>query len=88
MNVAITRMSSKGQIVIPVKMRNDFLEGEKLLIIQNDKQLIMKKASDLDKNMAEDIEFAKRTEEAWKRIEEGKGVKMDFDDFIREMKKW
>ena len=38
--------------------------------------------------MAEDIEFARKTEEAWKRIEEGKGIKMDFDDFLKEMKKW
>lgn len=88
MEVAITRMSSKGQIVIPAEMRADILEGDKILIIQNNKQLIMKKASDLDKNVAEDIEFAKRTEEAWKRIEAGKGIKMDFDDFLEEMKKW
>ena len=88
MEIAITKMSSKGQIVIPAKMRIDILEGEKILIIQNDKQLIMKKASDLDKNIAEDIEFAKRTEEAWKRIEEGKGIKMDFDDFLKVLKKW
>ncbi len=88
MDVAITKMSSKGQIVIPAEMRADISEGEKLLIIQNDKQLIMKKASDLDKQMVEDIEFARRTEEAWKRIEAGKGIKMDFDDFLKEMKKW
>ena len=88
MEVAITRMSSKGQVVIPAEMRADIPEGEKLLIIQNDGQIIMKKASELDKNVAEDIEFAKRTEEAWKRIEEGKGIKMDFDKFVEEMRKW
>ena len=88
MEIAITKMSSKGQIVIPAEMRADIAEGEKLLLIQNNKQLIMKKASDLDKNMAEDIEFARRTEDAWKRIEAGKGIKMDFDDFLEEMKKW
>ncbi|MBU1201920.1 MAG: AbrB/MazE/SpoVT family DNA-binding domain-containing protein [Nanoarchaeota archaeon] len=88
MDIAITRMSSKGQIVIPAEMRKDFQEGDKLLLIQTDGQLIMKKASKLDVVLKEDLEFAKRTEEAWKRIEEGKGIKMDFDDFIQEMKKW
>lgn len=88
MDVAITRMSSKGQVVIPAEMRIDILEGEKLLLIQNGQQIIMKKASDLDKNVAEDIEFAKKTEEAWKRIEEGKGIKTDFDDFMEKMKTW
>ena len=88
MEIAITKMSSKGQVVIPVEMRANILEGDKILIIQNDRQIIMKKASDLDKNMAEDISFAKKTEEAWKRIESGKGIKSDFDDFLEEMKKW
>jgi AbrB family looped-hinge helix DNA binding protein len=88
MDVAITRMSSKGQIVIPAEMRTDILEGEKLLLIQNDHQIIMKKASDMDKNLAEDIKFANKTEAAWKRIEEGKGIKKDFDDFLETMKKW
>ena len=88
MDIAITKISSKGQVVIPVEMRKGLHEGDKLLIIQNDKQLIMKKASDLDKNVAEDIEFAKKTEKAWKRIEAGKGIKMDFDNFVEDMKKW
>ena len=88
MDVAITRISSKGQVIIPIEMRKGLNEGDKLLIIQNDDQLVMKKASDLDKNVAEDIKFAKKTEEAWKRIECGKGIKMDFDEFIKEMKKW
>ncbi|MBW2990525.1 AbrB/MazE/SpoVT family DNA-binding domain-containing protein [Candidatus Woesearchaeota archaeon] len=88
MDVAITRMSSKGQVVIPAQMRNGIKEGDKLLIIQNKDQLIMKKASKLDEKLEEDLEFARRTEEAWKQIEKGQGIRMDFDDFIKEMKKW
>jgi len=34
------------------------------------------------------LEFAKRTEEALSRIEAGKGIKMDFNKFIKEMEKW
>jgi len=88
MDVAITKMSSKGQVVIPSEMRTGIDEGDKILIIQNDDQLIMKKASKLDINLKEDLGFAKKTDEAWKRIEKGKGIKMDFDDFMDEMKKW
>ena len=88
MDVAITKMSSKGQVVIPTEMRIGINEGDKLLIIQNDNQLIMKKASKLDNNLKEDLEFARKTDEAWKRIEEGKGIKRDFDNFIDEMKRW
>ncbi len=87
-NIGITRMSSKGQIVIPQDMRKGIKEGEKLVIIEGDGKLILKKASKMDENFQEDLEFARRTEEALKRIEAGEGIKMNFDDFIEEMKRW
>ena len=88
MDIALTKMSSKGQVVIPAEMRENITEGEKLLIIKNKNQLIMKKANEMNKNLKEDLEFARRTDEALKRIEKGKGIRMDFDKFIEEMKKW
>jgi AbrB family looped-hinge helix DNA binding protein len=88
MEIGITKMSSKGQVVIPAEMRNDINEGDKLIVIQNKDQIILKKATKMDKKFKEDLEFARRTEEAWKRIEAGEGITMDFDDFIKEMKKW
>jgi len=42
----------------------------------------------LDEKFKEDLEFSRRTEEAYRRIESGKGIRMEFDDFIEEMKKW
>ncbi len=87
MNVAITKMSSKGQIVIPADMREDIQEGEKLLIIRDNSRIIMKKASDLNKNLEEDLIFAKRTEEAWKRYEKGEFKSMPADKFLRELEK-
>ena len=88
MEIAITTLSSKGQIVIPSELREDMKEGEKLIIIKNEHQLILKKASELDKQLKEDLEFARRTEEALKRCEEVKFKSMAFDNFITEMKKW
>ena len=81
-------MSSKGQIVIPREMRKNIKEGERIIIIQSGDQLVLKKASELDKNFKEDLEFAKRTEGAWKRYEKGEFVEMEFDEFIKEIKKW
>ena len=81
-------MSSKGQIVIPQEMREDIAEGDKMVIIKNDGQLILKKMDDFDKNLKEDLEFAKRTEEAWKEIDAGKGTKTSVEDFLKEMKSW
>ena len=86
--IDITKMSSKGQIVIPREMRKNIKEGEKIVIIQNGNQLILKKAKDFSKNIEEDLIFAKRTEEAWKRYDKGEFISMDFDDFLKEAKKW
>ena len=36
----------------------------------------------------EDIEFARRTEEAHQRIENGEGIKVSKDEFLKELKKW
>lgn len=84
----ITRMSSKGQIVIPLDMRKDIKEGEKLVIVKSANQIILKKASKMDEQLKEDIEFARRTEEAWKEHEKGKFKTLEFDDFMKELKKW
>ena len=81
-------MSSKGQIVIPLEMRENIKEGEKLVLIKNKNQIIMKKASEMDKSLAEDLEFARRTEEAYKRYEKGEFISMPADKFLEELKKW
>ena len=65
----ITKMSSKGQIVIPSELRIGFEEGEKFVIIKAGKQLILKSVKNFDENIEEDLEFAKRTEEALKSYE-------------------
>jgi AbrB family looped-hinge helix DNA binding protein len=87
-DIGVTKMSSKGQIVIPADMREDFREGEKIIVFRNDKHIILKKATEMDEKMAEDIEFARRTEEAWKRYEKGEFITMDAEEFIKELKKW
>ena len=88
MDIAITRMSSKGQIIVPKEMRKGIRKGEKLVVIKNKDQLIMKKASKFSKNIEEDLEFARRTEEAWKAYDSGEFTEMDYDKFLKEVKKW
>ena len=88
MKIDFTKMSSKGQVVIPLEMRKDIKEGEKLVIIKNGEQIIMKKASSMDKNLEEDLEFARRTEESYKRYEKGEFISLPADKFLEELKKW
>ncbi|MBS3081963.1 AbrB/MazE/SpoVT family DNA-binding domain-containing protein [Candidatus Pacearchaeota archaeon] len=81
-------ISSKGQIVIPASMRDGIKEGDRFLIIKDNSNFLLKKADDLDEKFKEDIEFSRRTEEAWKRHDKGEFKTMEFDDFIKEIKKW
>ena len=88
MDIGITKMRSNGLINIPEEMRDDIKEGEKLVIIKNKDQLILKKVKDISKALEDDLIFARRTEEAFKRYEKGKFTEMDFDEFMEEAKTW
>lgn len=88
MDMAITKMSSKGQIVIPTEMRKDIKEGDKLVVLQVGDEIILKKVNRFSKKLLEDLEFSRRTEEAWKRHDAGKFKRMSADEFIKEIKKW
>ena len=44
MQIDTTKMSSRGQIVIPLDMRKDIKEGDKLIVIRRDDEIIIKKS--------------------------------------------
>jgi AbrB family looped-hinge helix DNA binding protein len=87
MEIAITKMSSKGQIVIPSNLRKDISVGEELLIIKDQNRLILKKISEVTKKLKEDLDFARRVEKAWKRYEKGKFKSLSADKFLKELEK-
>ena len=84
--IDITKMSSKGQVVIPQELRKGIFDGDKLVVIRNDDQIILKKADKFDKNLEEDLEFAKRTEKALKEVRSGKFKRMSPQDFLNEIR--
>ena len=86
--IEITRLSSKGQIVIPNSIRKGFIEGEKIILIRDGDRIILKKASKMDEALKEDLEFARRTEEAYKRIKAGEYISIDSENLAEEMMKW
>jgi len=86
-NISVTKISSKGQIVIPSEMRRDLKEGDELLIIKDEERIILKRAETLSKEMREDLEFAKKTEEAWESYENGEFVSRPADKFLKELEK-
>ena len=84
--IDITRMSSKGQIVIPQDLRKEFNKGDKIVVIRNNNQIILKKADEFDKQLEEDLIVAKRVNEAWKEIDKGKFKRMSTEDFLNEIR--
>ncbi len=44
MQIDTTKMSSRGQVVIPLDMRKDIKEGDKLIVIRKDNEIILKKS--------------------------------------------
>ena len=86
--MAFTTASSKGQVVIPTKIRKELgiREGSLLAVSARNDMIVLKK---VESNFtAEDLKSLRLIEEAWKDIEEGRyGVKSK-EAFFEELKKW
>ena len=72
MIIDTTRMSSRGQVVIPLDMRQDIKEGDKLIVIRKNNEIILKKSIPenailSEKSLAETW-FNKKEDEAWKDL--------------------
>ncbi|MFA5212863.1 MAG: AbrB/MazE/SpoVT family DNA-binding domain-containing protein [Methanoregula sp.] len=88
MDVGITHVSSKGQIVIPSSMRNNLSEGEELLIIREGGRYILKPLDELKPALKDDIIFAGKTEEAFSEYLKGSFKRTDKDTFLDELASW
>lgn len=83
-----TTISSKGQIVIPSKMRKklDIRDGNIFVITEKKGLIVLKKMNQhLDQD---DIETLKSINDAWKEIESGKSGKAKPAKFFAEFAKW
>ena len=83
-----TKTSSKGQIVIPAKIRRDLNinDGSLFAVTARDDTIILKKIS--SKISPEDMKTLKLVEEAWKDLEKGSYKVRSKRDFFNEFKEW
>ncbi len=88
MDVAITKMSSKGQVVIPTSMRTDLPEGERILLIKDGERIILKRLTDLEPALQDDVLFAEKTEEAFEEYRKGTFIRKKEGEFIDEIASW
>ncbi len=88
-NQEITRISSKGQLVIPNNIRKELhiKEGDIFATSSIDNNLIILKKIK-DSILKEELVMLKEIREAWKEIDSGKCKTMDEKEFFEEIKKW
>ena len=86
--IQFTRASSKGQVVIPTKIRKKLAikEGSVFAVAADRDMIVLKKVnSGLSE---EDLKTMRLVEEAWKDIEEGRYGVLSKEAFFKELKEW
>ena len=81
----ITKLSTKGQIVIPEEIRKDIKLGTAFLVSKQNDLIILKKVEGLTK---QEMEEMKELDKIWKEIDSGKGTTTNVEEFLKEMKTW
>jgi len=83
-----TTVSSKGQIVIPNKVRKklDIKDGNVFAITEKKGLIVLKKVN--QELSQDDVKTLKSIHEAWQEIESGKGGKTKASKFFMEFTKW
>ena len=86
----LTKISSKGQIVIPQNIREQvgLSEGETLVVSAQDKLIVIKKIKINNPLEAEDMRTLEEIKESWREIAANKYKKMSSDEFLKEISKW
>ena len=88
MTIGMTKLSSRGQIVIPQEMRKNFNEGDNFIVVIENNKIILTNESDVEASILEDLEFENRIREAEKRMDSGEYVEVELDALEEEMNKW
>lgn len=81
----ITKLSTKGQIVIPEEYRKNLEVGTAFVVGRKDDLIILKKVEGLSKDEEKELE---ELQKIWKDIDSGKGKSYSEEDFLKELDKW
>ncbi len=81
----ITKLSTKGQIVIPESLRSGFQEGSAFTVVRKGDLIVLKEVQGLTDKEVEEMQ---ELDKIWKEIDSGKGVTLSQEDFFNQMKEW
>jgi AbrB family looped-hinge helix DNA binding protein len=80
-----TKLSTKGQVVIPEEIRKDITAGTPFIVTRRDDLIILKKVEGLTEEEKKEMEELNKI---WKDIDEGNCETYEIEDFFKKMKEW
>lgn len=81
----VTTLSTKGQIIIPEKLRAGYDVGSSFLVSKIDELIVLKPIKDLSIEEKKEIS---QLNKIWKEIDSGKVETYSEKEFFKAMKKW
>ena len=81
----VTKISSKGQIVIPEEIREDIEVGTAFVVSKHNNMIILKKVEGLSEK---EIKELKELNNIWKDIDAGKCESYSEKKFFEKLKEW
>lgn len=81
----ITKLSTKGQVVIPEQIRQGFDIGTPFIVTRTGKMIILKEVKGLTEKEMKEI---KELDKIWNDIDQGKGLTKTKEEFLKEIKIW
>lgn len=94
MEIEISKIGERGQIVIPLEMRDELQlkKGEKIVIAKENNKLVLEpmkylKSRTIEK-LREDLIDLKIAESRWEQFKKGKVIRQSKEDFLKDIEKW
>ena len=84
----IITLSDDGSVAVPAKLRSRLKVGDVFIALGDDDKVVLEKVKVIDEQLLEDLEFSRRTREAWKRYDKGEFRTLSVDEFLKESATW
>lgn len=94
MEIDISKMGERGQVVIPQEFREELRlkKGEKFLVVKEDDKIIFEPMKSLKaktlKDLREDLIDMKIAAKFWDKVKKGETIKQTKKDFLKDLEKW
>ena len=90
MEIGIVALSSKGQLVIPQRIRKDLnlKVGDRLAIVEDKGTLVLKPMRQVQGSIEEGLADMAVAARRWKEVEQGKAKRMKKSEFLSELARW